>query len=64
MKTNSDLFVDVQGQQKISDNCWYVDSSCSRHMTGERELLLDFVPRRGGYVNFAGDKGGNIFRNR
>ena len=29
-------------------------------MTGEQQLLLDFVPRKGGYVNFAGAKGGNI----
>ena len=42
------------------NNCWIVDSGCSRHMTGELSLLRDFKLVRGSYVNFAGDKGGQI----
>ena len=41
-------------------NWWYVDSGCSRHMTGERSLLTKFEGGKKGYVNFAGEKGGNI----
>ncbi|KAI3827766.1 hypothetical protein L1987_01849 [Smallanthus sonchifolius] len=39
---------------------WYVDSGCSRHMTGNMALLQDVKPFRGGYVAFAGEKGGSI----
>ncbi|KAI3754624.1 hypothetical protein L1987_54411 [Smallanthus sonchifolius] len=41
-------------------NRWYVDSGCSRHMTGNMALLQDIKPFRGGYVAFAGEKGGSI----
>ncbi|KAD7116824.1 hypothetical protein E3N88_04092 [Mikania micrantha] len=39
---------------------WIVDSGCSRHMTGDLNLLRDFRLMKGSYVNFAGDKGGQI----
>ena len=29
-------------------------------MTGEKSLLVDFEHNKGGYVNFAGAKGGHI----
>ncbi|KAI3784230.1 hypothetical protein L1987_43325 [Smallanthus sonchifolius] len=35
-------------------------SGCSRHTTGNMGLLQDVKPFRGGYVAFAGEKGGNI----
>ncbi|KAI3695317.1 hypothetical protein L1987_78312 [Smallanthus sonchifolius] len=41
-------------------NRWYVDSGCSRHMTGNMALLQDVKPFRGGYVAFGGEKGGSI----
>ena len=41
-------------------NWWYVDSGCSRHMTGERSLLTDLKTIKGSYVSFASAKGGNI----
>ena len=25
---------------------WYLDSGCSRHMTGEISLFIDFVPKK------------------
>ncbi|KAJ9545054.1 hypothetical protein OSB04_024761 [Centaurea solstitialis] len=31
---------------------WYVDSGCSRHMTGYKELLHNYVERPGGTVSF------------
>ncbi|WP_408906686.1 hypothetical protein, partial [Siccirubricoccus soli] len=41
-------------------NLWFVDSGCSRHMTGERSLLTDFKEIKGMHVSFAGEKGGSI----
>ena len=41
------------------NNVWYVDSGCSRHMTGNSVLLHDFNNVNGGYVAF-GSKGGRI----
>ncbi|KAI3773816.1 hypothetical protein L1987_48351 [Smallanthus sonchifolius] len=38
------------------NNAWHVDSGCSRHMTGQREILNDFRSFEGGFVAFAGDK--------
>ncbi|KAJ9536356.1 hypothetical protein OSB04_un000474 [Centaurea solstitialis] len=31
---------------------WYVDSGCSRHMTGYKDLLHNFVERLGGTISF------------
>ncbi|KAI3827875.1 hypothetical protein L1987_01963 [Smallanthus sonchifolius] len=48
----------IEGHPKgtISNRC-YVDSGCSRHMTGNMALRQDVKPFRGGYVAFAGEKG-------
>ncbi|KAI3795600.1 hypothetical protein L1987_38256 [Smallanthus sonchifolius] len=52
-----------EGQPKGSiSNRWYVDSGCSQHMTGNMALLQDVKPFRGGYMAFAGEKGGSITR--
>ncbi|KAI3732917.1 hypothetical protein L1987_64129 [Smallanthus sonchifolius] len=51
----------IEGHPKGTiSNRWYVDSGCSRHMTGNMALLQDVKPFRGGYVAFAGEKGGSI----
>ena len=42
------------------NSLWIVDSGASRHMTGDYRLLFDVRSIRGGYVAFAGDKGGYI----
>ncbi|KAI3802056.1 hypothetical protein L1987_30180 [Smallanthus sonchifolius] len=41
-------------------NRWYVDSGCSRHMTGNTALLQDVKLFRGGYVAFSREKGVSI----
>ncbi|KAJ0466681.1 putative RNA-directed DNA polymerase [Helianthus annuus] len=41
-------------------NLWYVDSGCSRHMTGDATLFSEFEEYDGGHVNFAAAKGGRI----
>ena len=43
----------------MPDNVWYIDSGCSRHMTGNSALFHDFKNVNGGYVAF-GSKGGRI----
>ncbi|KAI3819600.1 hypothetical protein L1987_13441 [Smallanthus sonchifolius] len=50
-----------EGQpRRTINNTWYVDSGCSRHMTGNVRLLEDVKQIDGGYVAFAGNKGGYI----
>ena len=39
---------------------WIVDSGASGHMTGNYTLLFDIRNINGGYVAFAGNKGGYI----
>ncbi|KAJ9557281.1 hypothetical protein OSB04_011895 [Centaurea solstitialis] len=39
---------------------WYVDSGCSRHMTGYKELLHNYVERPGGTVSFGNKTTGVI----
>ncbi|KAI3775882.1 hypothetical protein L1987_45639 [Smallanthus sonchifolius] len=49
------------GQPRMTiNNTWYVDSGCSRHMTGNVGLLEDVKQIDGGYVAFTGNKGGYI----
>ncbi|KAI3808199.1 hypothetical protein L1987_24147 [Smallanthus sonchifolius] len=51
----------LEGQpRRTINNTWYVDSGCSRHMTGNIRLLEDVINFDGGYVAFAGNKGGYI----
>ena len=38
---------------KVMDTClWYLDSGCSRHMTGDRSLFKTFKSKKGGNVTF------------
>ena len=38
---------------KVMDTClWYLDSSWSRHMTGDRSLFKIFESKKGGNVTF------------
>ncbi|KAI3762250.1 hypothetical protein L1987_52675 [Smallanthus sonchifolius] len=51
----------VQGNpRRTVGNHWYVDSGCSRHMTGNLNLLENVNEIQGGYVAFVRKKGGNI----
>ena len=50
----------MQELRRKAVNLWYVDSGCSRHMTGDVSLLTEFESFSGGNVNFAGEKGGKI----
>ncbi|KAJ9539027.1 hypothetical protein OSB04_031760 [Centaurea solstitialis] len=39
---------------------WYIDSGCSRHMTGTLELLFHYVNKEGSSVAFGGNQKGKI----
>ena len=40
---------------------WYVDSGCSRHMTGNKELLFEYEEKvGGGSVTFGENRKGQI----
>ena len=34
---------------------WYLDSGCSKHMTGHKELLANYKEKQGGFVKFGND---------
>ncbi|GJR35313.1 hypothetical protein Tco_1347163 [Tanacetum coccineum] len=54
------LFMASQSNSQLNDK-GFVDSGCSRHMTGNIAHLLDFKDFDGGYVTFGGGAlGGRI----
>ena len=43
----------IKSAFKVMDTClWYLDSGCSRHMTGDQSLFKVFESKRGGNVTF------------
>ena len=48
------LQVCLKGSEK--QKFWYLDSGCSRHMTGERSMFLTLTMKEGGTVGFGGNK--------
>ena len=44
----------------LKHQSWYLDSGCSRHMTGERHVFQDLELKPGGVVGFGGNQKGNI----
>ncbi|GJZ25229.1 hypothetical protein Tco_0562688 [Tanacetum coccineum] len=54
------VYLSIHGHPQKEDQ-GYVDSGCSRHMTGNMSYLSDFKEFDGGYVTFGGGaKGGKI----
>ena len=43
-----------------SSHMWYFDSGCSRHMTGNKEFLVNIRPMQGGDVTFGNGLNGKI----
>jgi hypothetical protein len=41
-------------------NSWYVDSGCSKHMTGDRSKFLTLSDSKSGNVTFGNDAPGEI----
>nr|GFC10570.1 integrase, catalytic region, zinc finger, CCHC-type, peptidase aspartic, catalytic [Tanacetum cinerariifolium] len=44
-----------QNQQVVQIVLWYLDSGCSKHMTGDRSQLINFVQKFLGTVKFRND---------
>ncbi|KAI3707390.1 hypothetical protein L6452_25856 [Arctium lappa] len=45
----------VKYTTKGSKGIWYLDSGCSRHMTGQRDLLTEYKEEKGPSVTFGGN---------
>ena len=43
----------IKSAFKVMDTClWYLDSDCSRHMTGDRSLFKVFKSKKGDNITF------------
>jgi hypothetical protein len=51
---------DCSEQQTGTDQVWFVDIGCSRHMTGEQSNFLSLAATQGGSVAFGNGKSGTI----
>ena len=45
---------------KAKKNMWYLDSSYSHHMTGDKAMFSSISPKDGGYVTFGNNTKGKI----
>jgi len=51
---------DCSRHRKGSNQFWFIDSGCSRHMTGEKSNSLSLAATQGGSVPFGNGKSGII----
>jgi len=51
------IFLRVKEEHKS----WYLDSGCSRHMTGEKSMFLTLTMKEGGTVGFGGNRLARLF---
>jgi len=45
---------------KEEHKSWYLDSGCSRHMTGEKSMFLTLKMKEGGTMEFGGNQTGMV----
>ena len=51
----------MKSAYKVMDTCfWYLDSGCSRHMTGDRSLFKVFESKKGGNVTYGDESKSQI----
>ncbi|XP_069148230.1 uncharacterized protein [Solanum lycopersicum] len=50
----------LQVSERSSSQCWYMDSGCSKHMTGDIKNFLSLKTLQGGGVSFSDGKKGYI----
>ena len=50
----------VQVCLSTKESMWYLDSGCSRHMTGDKSKLVDLVYKKGGHVTYGDNNKGQI----
>lgn len=46
--------------KSLAKNDWYFDSGCSRHMTHNKNLLIDIIPQYTSYATFGDGTKGEI----
>ena len=51
---------DCFGPRTGNNQFWFIDSGCSRHMTGEESNFLSLATTQGGSVSFGNEKSGII----
>nr|GFD33826.1 hypothetical protein [Tanacetum cinerariifolium] len=56
-KRPAPVFAGRPGDPRVDNDLGIVDSGCSRSMTGNKEMLDDFMQVKGGIVNFRGGDG-------
>src|ERR1051325_8146622 len=49
---------------KLKHQSWYLDSGCSRHMTGRKHMFESLELKAGGYIGFRGNQKGKIIGSR
>jgi len=49
-----------ESSQNARRKPWYLDSGCSRHMTGDRHCFISFIKKEGGAVTFGNNDKGQI----
>nr|KYP50502.1 Retrovirus-related Pol polyprotein from transposon TNT 1-94 [Cajanus cajan] len=71
-KSNKKSFKEMKGKKayitweendmdSTSDNqTWYIDSGCSKHMTGDASKFIDPTPKRSGHVTYGDNNRGKI----
>ena len=47
--------------ERSSSQCWYMDSGCSKHMTGDIKNFLSLNTLQGGGVSFGDGKKGTFW---
>ncbi|KAK2401718.1 putative mitochondrial protein [Trifolium repens] len=47
-------------QRRPEQHSWYLDSGCSRHMTGDKHMFQTLTLKEGGTVGFGGNQKGKI----
>jgi len=53
IKKEDNLCLVAHTALKILDTClWYLDSGCSKHMTGDKTLLKDVLMGKGGRITY------------
>ena len=53
LSSNHEACFMMKSAFKVMDmSLWYLDSGCSRHMTGDRSLFKIFESKKGGNVTF------------
>nr|GEV48375.1 integrase, catalytic region, zinc finger, CCHC-type, peptidase aspartic, catalytic [Tanacetum cinerariifolium] len=59
IKEMKDVFEELEAEV-VQIVLWYLDSGCSKHMTGDRSRLMNFVKKFNGIVRFRNDHFGAI----